>query len=164
METVDYDYQISSYHSFGEFVLLKEFFTSGLCTTDADEGKGEEVRLPKYSRDNFQYKDKGRRHSCESDSGIANVRLSVNLSQEPLSLSESCLSPLVPTGHQAYQPSSHSAIVPISNLICFCHFKVFSACYYSCYLLFRGYLSKEYKWQKERNSFIRLKSQWREIT
>jgi len=59
VETVDYDYQISSYHSFGEFVLLKEFFTSGLCTTDADEGKDEEVRLPKYSRDNFQYKDKG---------------------------------------------------------------------------------------------------------
>ena len=65
METVDYDYQISSYHSFGEFVLLKEFFTSGLCTTDADEGKGDEVRLPKYSRDNFQYKDKGKGWSLE---------------------------------------------------------------------------------------------------
>ena len=57
---MDYDYQISSYHSFGEFVLLKEFFTSGQCTTDADEGGSEGVRLPKYSRDNFQYKDKGK--------------------------------------------------------------------------------------------------------
>jgi len=85
VETVDYDYQISSYHSFGEFVLLKEFFTSGLCTTDADEGKGEEVRLPKYSRDNFQYKDKGvicqkntsdrKKETVSSDSKVSEEKL-----------------------------------------------------------------------------------------
>ena len=128
METVDYDYQISSYHSFGEFVLLKEFFTSGLCTTDADEGKGEEVRLPKYSRDNFQYKDKGRRHCIKSNFHLRkrlwnhkcpSVCPFVTGTFQPLRIMPITI---ILTGHQAYQPSSHSAIVPISNLICFCHF------------------------------------------
>merc|ERR1719270_137395 len=68
VETVDYDYQISSYHSF-----------------DADEGKGEEVRLPKYSRDNFQYKDKGvicqkntsdrKKETVSSDSKVSEEKL-----------------------------------------------------------------------------------------
>ena len=44
--------------------------------------------------------------SRESDSTIANVRLSVCLSQKPLSISESLLLTLDPIDHRAYQPFS----------------------------------------------------------
>ena len=44
--------------------------------------------------------------SRESDSTIANVRLSVRQSQKPLSLSEMLLSAIEPIDHRAYRPSS----------------------------------------------------------
>ena len=57
--------------------------------------------------------------SRESDSRIANVRLSVclsvRLSQKPLSLSELLLSSIKPICHWAYQPSSQSTIEPINH-------------------------------------------------
>ena len=57
--------------------------------------------------------------SRESNSTIANVRLSVclsvHLSQKPLSLSELLLSTIKPIDHQAYQPLSLSTIKPIDH-------------------------------------------------
>ena len=54
--------------------------------------------------------------SRESDSRIANVRLSVRQSPKPLSLYESCLSAKSqPISHHANQPSYQSAIVPLSH-------------------------------------------------
>ena len=64
--------------------------------------------------------------SCESDSRIANVRLSIRLSvclsQKPLSLSELLLLTNEPINHQAYLPSSHrpsslSTIYRLSDLL-----------------------------------------------
>ena len=43
------------------------------------------------------------------------VRLSVRLSQKPLSLSELLLSTIEPIDHQAYQPSSLLTIKPIDH-------------------------------------------------
>ena len=53
VEVVDYDYQAATHHNLGEFVLFKEFYSTGVCTSDADSA------LTQFSRDNFHYTDKG---------------------------------------------------------------------------------------------------------
>ena len=55
VEVVDYDYQAASHHSLGEFVLFKEFYSTGVCTSDADSA----LSITQFSRDNFHYTDKG---------------------------------------------------------------------------------------------------------
>ena len=87
------------------------------------------IRRP-VKRWRFLWKMKNFRHlkqiskenifSRESNSRIANVRLSVRLSQKPLSLSELLLSAIEPINHQAYyhhayQPLSLSTIEPINH-------------------------------------------------
>ena len=55
VEVVDYDYQAATHHPLGEFVLFKEFYSTGVCTSDADSA----LSITQFSRDNFQYTDKG---------------------------------------------------------------------------------------------------------
>ena len=55
VEVVDYDYQAASHHPLGEFVLFKEFYSTGVCSSDADSA----LSVTQFSRDNFHYTDKG---------------------------------------------------------------------------------------------------------
>ena len=55
VEVVDYDYQAVSHHPLGEFVLFKEFYSTGVCSSDADSA----LSVTHFSRDNFHYTDKG---------------------------------------------------------------------------------------------------------
>ena len=55
VEVVDYDYQAASHHNLGEFVLFKEFYSTGVCSSDADSA----LSVTRFSRDNFHYTDKG---------------------------------------------------------------------------------------------------------
>ena len=64
--------------------------------------------------------------SRESDSRIANVRLSLRLLQKPLSLPKLLLSTIKPIDHQAYQPLSLLTIKPINLWSSFVTFKPFS--------------------------------------
>ena len=57
VEVVDYDYQAASHHPLGEFVLFKEFYSTGVCSSDADSA----LSVTHFSRDNFHYTDKGDR-------------------------------------------------------------------------------------------------------
>ena len=53
VELVDYDYEIATQHPFEEFVILKEFYTSAVCSSESDE------KMINFTKENFQYKDNG---------------------------------------------------------------------------------------------------------
>ena len=53
VELVDYDYEIATQHPFEEFVILKEFYNSAWCSSEAHGP------LIEFSKGNFQYKDNG---------------------------------------------------------------------------------------------------------